>query len=113
MNVLPDEILLHIMIFLGIPDMNKIKMYINKAVYNNIINDMLLEYIMAKSIKKNPNSNHVLIEINPRRKMSLITHDNSQIKKEIKRSFLENTRDMDSFNQWIKTYYLKNSKKNI
>ena len=113
MNVLPDEILLHIMIFLGIPDMNKMKMYINQSVYNNIINDMLIEYIMAKSIKKNHISNHVLIEINPRRKMSLIADNNEVIKKEIKRSFLENEKDNESFNLWIKTHYLKNLKKNL
>ena len=113
MKFLPDELLVHIMVFLGLPDMNKIKFYLSKPIYNSLIDDILLEYILNKSVKRTSNNNHVLIEFNPRRKMSLIADNNEVIKKEIKRSFLENEKDKDSFNLWIKTHYLKNLKKNL
>tara|TARA_B100000161_G_C33477675_1_gene381021 strand:- start:577 stop:897 length:321 start_codon:yes stop_codon:yes gene_type:complete len=104
MKLLPDEILLHIMIFLGTPDMNKMKLYISKEIYDYIVNDILLEYIIDKVVKKTSND-HVLIELNPCKKVSLITESAYKIKKEVKRNFLEN--EKENLNLWIKKFYLK------
>jgi len=109
MEVLPDEIIMHIMVLVGLPDINKTQLCLKKTSYDNIMN-ALLDFIICKSVKIY-NSNHILIEINPRRKISLITDQKEEIRKTIKKNFIENEADKNSFHNWIKKYYLKNNKK--
>ena len=81
------------------------KLYISKEIYDYIVNDILLEYIMNKVVKKKTSNDHVLIELNPCKKVSLITESACKIKKEVKRNFLEN--EKENLNLWIKKFYLK------
>ena len=86
MNIFPDEILLHIMIFLGNPEMNKLNIIIKKSLYNSIINNILLVYIYKKVVIKN--NNHVLIEVNPYKKTTFITNDNNLINSYLMKNFI-------------------------
>jgi hypothetical protein len=104
MNILPDEILLHIMIFLGNPEMNKLNILIERSLYNSIINDILLVYIRKKVVIKNKDNNHVLIEVNPCKKITFISNDNNLINSYLTKNFIETN---DNLNLWIKKFYLK------
>ena len=81
METLPIELVINILVMSDLSDFDKFKILIGEKKYELIINK-LIEYIILKNVTIN--NNHVLIEINPRRKMSIITKDNNEIKKIIK-----------------------------
>ena len=77
METLPIELIINILVMSDLSDFDKFKILIGEKKYELIINK-LIEYIILKNVTIN--NNHVLIEINPRRKMSIITKDNNEIK---------------------------------
>ena len=90
-----DDMLINIMLFLGYPEMKILDEVFNGEKYKNL-EDKILNYIMNKSIIIDRN-NHVLIEINPRRKISMMLKSNFEIEKQFKYYFLKD----DNFNIWI------------
>ena len=90
---LSEQILLNIMMFVGYPEMDKLKIITNK--YFDLEN-RLIKYVMNKTVKRSQN-NHVLIEVNPRRKISFISNNEIEIEKQFRYFFFKN----DNMNNWI------------
>ena len=93
-----DEILLNIMTFVGYPEMNKLKILINESQFSELEN-RLIKYIMSKTVKKSEN-NHVLIEINPRSKVSFISNNEFKIEKQFRYYFFRD----NNMNNLIQDY---------
>ena len=90
---LSEQILLNIMMFVGYPEMDKLKIITNKYFE---LENRLIKYIMSKTVKRSQN-NHVLIEVNPRRKISFISNNEIEIEKQFRYFFFKN----DNMNNWI------------
>lgn len=96
---LSDDLLINIMLFLGFPEMKILNKVLDEIKYKTL-EDKILKFIMTKCIKIDKNG-HVLIEINPRRKISMMTENKFEIEKQFKLYFLKE----DNFNMWIRNNF--------
>ena len=100
MEKLPIEIIIKIMIFLGNNNDIENTKLIMKNDHHNYIIDNIIEYIFSKSVKKYENG--LLVEITPRRKLSLSVNNSFDVNRFLKKIFFVDTNDY--LTEWIKNF---------
>ena len=73
---------------------------IMKNDHHNYIIDNIIEYIFSKSVKKYDNG--LLVEITPRRKLSLSVNNSFDVNRFLKKIFFVDTNDY--LTEWIKNF---------
>lgn len=100
MEKLPIEIIIKIMMFLGNNNDIENTKLIMKNDHHNYIIDNIIEYIFSKSVKKYDNG--LLVEITPRRKLSLSVNNSFDVNRFLKKIFFVDTNDY--LTEWIKNF---------
>lgn len=95
MDKLPNDILLNIVLFLGNNnDIEKTKMLLPKKLYKSNI-DNLLNYVVSRAVKRN--DYQILIEVSPRRKISLMKNEKNKIIEVLKNTFFSDNSNLPIF----------------